>query len=131
MRLFFLRDLHSVCIFIDAAIKSELLTFIFQSDFLRIWTQAITLILQSKRLNQVRLTPLATTVYLSPLSNPISSHQLFSIRLPKYMKNEGFFMIFLQEIGRRITKSIFTQCWNRKLYSYFYQNQMSVLWFFD
>ena len=36
MRLFFLRDLHSICIFTDAAIKSELLTFIFQSDFLRI-----------------------------------------------------------------------------------------------
>ena len=36
MRLVLLRDLHFICIFIDE-IKSELLTFIFQSDIVRIW----------------------------------------------------------------------------------------------
>ena len=35
MGLVLLRDLHSICIFIDA-IKSDLLTFIFQSDIVRL-----------------------------------------------------------------------------------------------
>ena len=35
MGLVLLRDFHAICIFIDA-IKSDLLTFIFQSDIVRI-----------------------------------------------------------------------------------------------
>ena len=36
MRLVLLRDLHFICIFIDA-VKSELLAVTFQSDILKIW----------------------------------------------------------------------------------------------
>ena len=36
MRLVFLRDLHFICIVIDA-IKAELLTLTFKSDIVRIW----------------------------------------------------------------------------------------------
>ena len=107
MRLALLRDLHFTCIFIDA-IKSELLTLKFQSDIVRISSsyQTITLLLQSEHLNQLKWTPLATTIYLLHLANPTHSHHLPSICLTKCIKNECF--IFLQEIGRRITKSIFT-----------------------
>ena len=37
MRLVLLRDLHFICIFINA-VKSEFLTLTFQSDIARIWT---------------------------------------------------------------------------------------------
>ena len=57
MRLNLLRDLH----FIDAS-KSE------QSDIVRIQAR---IKLQNERLNELRFTPLATTVYLSHLPNPI------------------------------------------------------------
>ena len=81
----------------------------FQSDIVRIWahiklspfyykTNALT--------NWLRFTPLATTVYISHVLNRTTSHHLSSIRLPKCIRNEGCF-IFLQEFGRRISKSIF------------------------
>ena len=105
MKLLLLRDLHFIPIFIDI-IKSELLTYTFQSDIhcenLNSY-QTITLLFQSERLNQLKLTPLATTVYPSHLPNPIHRHHLSSIRLLNCIRNEGCF-IFLQEIGRRITK---------------------------
>ena len=101
--MFFLRDLHFTCIFIDV-IKSELLTLTFQSDIWRIWahTKLSTLLFQSEELNRLRLAPLATTVYLSHLPNPTPSHQVSSIRLPKCIRNEGCFIF--QETGTRITK---------------------------
>ena len=67
----------------------------------------IILLLHSERLNQMRLTLLATIVYLSHLPNPSPSHHLSFICLPKCVRNEGCFT-FLQEIGRGIKKSIFT-----------------------
>ena len=42
--------------------------------------QTTTFLLHSERLNQLRLIPLATTVYLSHLPNLFSSHHLSSIR---------------------------------------------------
>ena len=58
--------------FIDA-VKSKLLTLTFKSDIVRIWAH-IKLQLQSERLNQLKLTPIATTVYLSHLPNPTHNH---------------------------------------------------------
>ena len=46
-----------------------------------------TLLLQRERLNQLRLTPLATTFYISHLPNPTPSHHLSSIRLPNCMRD--------------------------------------------
>ena len=69
--------------------------------------QTITLLLQGKRLNELRLTSLTTIVYLSHLRNPTPSHHLSSVSLPKCIRNERCFN-FLLEIKRRITKSIFT-----------------------
>ena len=91
MRLALLRDLHFTCIFIDA-IKSELLTLKFQSDIVRISSsyQTMTLLLQSEPLNQLKWTPLATTIYLLHLANPTHSHHLPSICLTKCIKNEMF-----------------------------------------
>ena len=66
MGLVILRDLHFIQIFIDV-IKSETLTF--QSDKDLSSYQTITLLLQSERLNQARVTPVTTTVYLSRLPN--------------------------------------------------------------
>ena len=91
MKLVLLRDLHFICIFIDA-IKSELLTLTFQSDIVFTSYQIITLLLQSERLNQLRVTPLNTTVYLSHLPNLTPSHCLSSIRLSKCIRNEGCFI---------------------------------------
>ena len=92
MRLILLRDLDFICIFIDA-IKLELLTLTFQSDIVKIWAHIkLPLLLQSDRLNRLRVTPLATTVYLSHQPNSISSHHLSSIRLPKCKRNEGCFI---------------------------------------
>ena len=71
--------------------------------------QTITFILQNKCLNQLRFTPLNTTVFLSQLPNSTHIHHLSSIRLSKCIRNEGR-LIFLQEIARRITKSI-SECW--------------------
>ena len=45
-----------------------------------------------KRLNQLRLKPLATNVYLSQLPNPTPSHHLSSIHLAKCIRNEGCFI---------------------------------------
>ena len=66
-----------------------------------------TTVLQSKQLNQLALTQLVTTNYLSRLPIPTPSHHLSSSRLLKCIINEGCF-IFLQQTGKRITKSIFT-----------------------
>ena len=105
--MFFPRDLHFTCIFIDA-IKSELLTLTFQSDIVRIWahTKLSTLLFQSKGLNRLRLAPLATTVYLSHLPSPTPIHQLSSIHLPKCIRNKECFIF--SEIGTKITKIIFS-----------------------
>ena len=67
MRLVLLRDLHFTWVFVDA-FKSELLTFIFQSENLSSY-QTVIFLLPSERLNQLTLTQLVTTVYLSHLSN--------------------------------------------------------------
>ena len=77
--LLLLRDLPFIFIFIDA-IKSELLTLTFQSGIMA--SESI-----SKyhpcyfKVNQLRLTPLDTTVFLSHLISTTPSHCLFSIRL--------------------------------------------------
>ena len=67
MRLVLLRDLHFTWVFMDV-FKSELLTFIFQSENLSSY-QTVIFLLPSERLNQLTLTQLVTTVYLSHLSN--------------------------------------------------------------
>ena len=79
MRLVLIRDFHFICIFIDA-IKLELLTLTFQSAICEDLNshQTITLLLQSKRLNQLK--PLATIVYKSHLPNPTPRHHLSVIR---------------------------------------------------
>ena len=64
--------------------------------------QTIILLLQGKRFNQLRLKPLPTIVYLPYLPNLTRSHHLSCIR------NEGCFFLFLQEVGKIITKSIYT-----------------------
>ena len=68
MRLVLLRDLHFTWVFMDVVIDSELLTFIFQSENLSSY-QTVIFLLPSERLNQLTLTQLVTTVYLSHLSN--------------------------------------------------------------
>ena len=70
IKLVLLGDLHFICIFIDA-VKLQLLTFIskWHCEDLSSY-QTITLLLQSERLNKVRLTPVSTTIYLSYLPNP-------------------------------------------------------------
>ena len=67
MRLVLLRDLHFTWVFMDV-FKSELLTFIFQSENLSSY-QTVIFLLPSERLNELTLTQLVTTVYLSHLSN--------------------------------------------------------------
>ena len=67
MRLVLLRDLHFTWVFMDV-FKSELLTFIFQSENLSSY-QTVIFLLPSERLNQLTLTQLVPTVYLSHLSN--------------------------------------------------------------
>ena len=68
--------------------------------------QPITLLLQSERLKKLRFTPLLTTIYLSYLPSPTSSHNLSSNRFPKCIRYKGC-CIFLKEVERRITKSNF------------------------
>ena len=66
------------------AVKSELLTLTFQSDCEDVSSyQTITLLLESERLNKLRFTPLATTVYLSHPPSPTPSHDLSSNRFLK------------------------------------------------
>ena len=83
------------------------MTLTFQSDICQdlSWCQTITLLLQKKRLKQLRLTPLATTVYLSHLCDLTPNYYVSFICLPKRIRNEGCF-IFLLEFGGRMTKSI-------------------------
>ena len=96
MRLHLLKDLYFISIFIDA-IKSELLTYTFQSDIVRIWAhiKLSAFLLQSERVNQLKLTPLATTVYLSHLPNPTHRYQLSSMY--KCKRNERRFLFFKQD----------------------------------
>ena len=68
--------------------------------------QTITFLLQSERLNKLTFTSLPTTAYLSHLPSPNPSHNLSPNRFSKCMKNKRCFS-FLQEIGRRITKTNF------------------------
>ena len=76
-------------------IKSELLTLTFQSDCEDVSSyQTITLLLESERLNKLRFTPLATTVYLSHPPSPTPSHDLSSNRFLKWIRNKEYF-IFL------------------------------------
>ena len=56
--------------------------------------QTIILLLQSEHFNQLKLTPITTTIYLSHLPYPTHSHHLSSIRLPKCIRNEGCFIFF-------------------------------------
>ena len=91
-----LRYLDFICIFMDA-IKSELLTFIFQSDIVRIWAhETVTLLLQSERLNKLRFTP-PTHQCLSHLPSPTPSHNLSSNRFPKCIRNKGRFIVFTRD----------------------------------
>ena len=116
-----LRDFHFICIFTDAIKK-------FQSDWLcgdLSTYQDIILLLQSEQLNPLRVTPLATTAYLSHLFNPTPIKHLSSIRLPKCKRNERCFL-FLQGIEKRITKA-FLQCRNKKWYSNLYQYKTILL----
>ena len=83
MRLVLLRYLHFIWIFMDA-VKSELLILTFQSDYEDVNSyQTNTLLLQSERLNKLRFTPLAATVYSSHPPSPTPSHDLPSNRFPK------------------------------------------------
>ena len=78
IKLVLLGDLHFTCIFIDA-VKLQLLTFIskWHCEDLSSY-QTITLLLQSERLNKVRLAPVFTTIYLSHLPNPTpTTYHLF------------------------------------------------------
>ena len=76
--------------------------------------QSITILLQSKRLNQLTLTQPVATVYLSHLLNPTPSHGLFSIRLPKCIKNEWCFIIFTRYLEKN--NEAFSQSWNWKFF---------------
>ena len=99
IRLLLLRDLRFFSIFI-AAINSELLTLAFQSGIVRIWAhiKLSLFLLQSERLNQLKLTPLTITVYLSHLPYPTHSHHLSSIRFPKCVRNEGCLTFFTRDL---------------------------------
>ena len=97
------RYLHFICIFMHA-IKSELLNLRFQWDLSSY--QTITLLLKCERLKKQRFALLPTTVYLSHLPNPTPGPNWSSNCFPKCIRNRGC-LIFLQEIGRRITKSNF------------------------
>ena len=90
-RNFFLRSIYLQLLIIEVVFrsKSELLTCTFNSDFVSSY-QTITLLWQSEHLNQLKLMPLVTTVYLSLLLNPTHRYHLSSIRLPKW----GMFHFF-------------------------------------
>ena len=105
MRLILLRDLHFICISIDA-FNSRVIDF----DISK-WHcgdlssyETITLLLQSQRLNQMRVTPLAVAVYLSQLPNPSPSHHLSSICLPECLQNKGCFIFFYKRLGEKQEK---------------------------
>ena len=90
MTLVLLRDLHFICIFLMQLNESYWLFGIsnLHCEDLSSY-QTITHQLQNEHLNQLRLTPLDTTVYLSQLPNPTPSLHLSSIRLPKCITNKG------------------------------------------
>ena len=105
MRLVLLRDLHFICIFIDA-IKLELLIDISKLHCEDLSShQTITLLLQSERLNQLRLTLLANIVYIACLSNPTPNHHLPSIRFPKMYKKLGMLQFFYKRLGEEEQKA--------------------------
>ena len=102
MRLVLLIYLFFVCIFMDT-IKSELLTLTFQSDC-EDWSsyQTTTLLLQSERLNKLRFTLLATTVYLSHPPSLTPSCNFSSNRFPECIRNKGCFIFFYKRLKQEI-----------------------------
>ena len=84
-----------------------------------------------KRLNKLRFTPLATTVYLSHTPSATPSRNLSSNRFPKCIRNKGCFISLQEnEIGKDILIYIrvnwvfqidmdYTRCWwNPKMLEY-------------
>ena len=117
-------------IFINV-VKTELLTFIFQSDSVRFLALIITVtfLLQSEQLFQLIVTQLVTTVYLSHLSNPTPIHCLSSILLPKFKKNQGCFIFFTRDWEKKNKKHFLSV----EIRNYILINinvKKSVLWFF-
>ena len=117
-------DICFLFVFLDA-IKSELLILTFQTDIVKIWAhiKLSPFYYKSEWLNKLRFTPLPTTAYLSHIPSLTPSHYLSSNRFSKCIRKKGCF-IFLQEIGRRITKSNL-RVLNRNWYSYLYQHKAS------
>ena len=68
----------------------------------------IDLLLQRKCLNQLRFTPVATTVYLSHLPNPTPSHHSTSVRLPKCTRNEWYFIFFTRDWEKNNKKHFYS-----------------------
>ena len=66
--------------------------------------QTITFLLQSKRLNHMRLTALATTVYLSHLPNPSPSNNLSCVRWSKSIRNERWFIFSTRDLEKNNKK---------------------------
>ena len=85
--------------------------------------QTITILLQSKRLNQLTLTPLVITVYLSNLSNPTPSHtyplsvcqNVWRVFFDSLIKSTRYLLIFRQNSTifegspNSLTESYFTE----------------------
>ena len=103
MRLALLRDLHFICIFINA-IKSELLTLTFQSDIVRICAR-----IKISPFYYKANAPVANIVCIAYLPNPKPSHHLPSISFPKMYKKLGMFQFFYKRLGEEEQKA-FSQC---------------------
>ena len=95
-----LRDLYFICILIDTT-RSEVLTFIFQSDIMKIWAhiKLSPFYYKANGLNQLALTLPVFTVCLLHLPNPTTSHRVSSVRLPKCIRNEECFIFFYKRLG--------------------------------
>ena len=73
-----------------------LLTLTFQIDCKNVRSyQTISLLLQRERLNKLRFTPLATTVYLSHLPTPTNIRNLSSNLFPECIRNKGCFIYII------------------------------------
>ena len=66
--------------------------------------QTITFLLQSECLNHLRLTALASTVYLSYLPNPTLSHRLSCVRWSKCIRNERCFIFSTRDLEKNNKK---------------------------